>query len=117
MVSPLLCSLRGMLVLLLLVLCVCFHVACVMYLHLTSVQVGLTDLLLHHSAQRLDSSVHRVGTDAAFSTDKTTEWQNRASGGCSLNSESSDTERKKKEYIDNEDTMGINNNLCVSGGC
>ncbi|KAM7409330.1 hypothetical protein PAMA_001012 [Pampus argenteus] len=28
----------GMLVLLLLVLCVCFHVACVMYLHLTSVQ-------------------------------------------------------------------------------
>lgn len=26
--------------LLLLVLCVCFHVACVMYLHLTSVQVG-----------------------------------------------------------------------------
>uniref|UniRef100_A0A8C6LD32 Adenylate cyclase type 1 n=1 Tax=Nothobranchius furzeri TaxID=105023 RepID=A0A8C6LD32_NOTFU len=29
---------RGMLVLLLLVLCVCFHVACVMYLHLTSVQ-------------------------------------------------------------------------------
>lgn len=33
-----------MLVLLLLVLCVCFHVACVMYLHLTSVQVGLSDL-------------------------------------------------------------------------
>uniref|UniRef100_A0A3Q2P0P0 Adenylate cyclase type 1 n=1 Tax=Fundulus heteroclitus TaxID=8078 RepID=A0A3Q2P0P0_FUNHE len=30
--------LRGMLVLLLLVLCVCFHVACVMYLHLTRVQ-------------------------------------------------------------------------------
>lgn len=30
-----------MLVLLLLVLCVCFHVACVMYLHLTSIQVGL----------------------------------------------------------------------------
>uniref|UniRef100_A0A1A8QPR9 adenylate cyclase n=1 Tax=Nothobranchius rachovii TaxID=451742 RepID=A0A1A8QPR9_9TELE len=29
---------QGMLVLLLLVLCVCFHVACVMYLHLTSVQ-------------------------------------------------------------------------------
>nr|XP_043899680.1 adenylate cyclase type 1 isoform X3 [Solea senegalensis]XP_043899681.1 adenylate cyclase type 1 isoform X3 [Solea senegalensis] len=29
---------RGMLVLLLLVLCVCFHVSCVMYLHLTSVQ-------------------------------------------------------------------------------
>lgn len=37
-------SLRGMLVLLLLVLCVCFHVACVMYLHLTSVQVRLPDL-------------------------------------------------------------------------
>uniref|UniRef100_A0A3B3DM80 Adenylate cyclase type 1 n=1 Tax=Oryzias melastigma TaxID=30732 RepID=A0A3B3DM80_ORYME len=30
--------LRGMLVLLLLVLCLCFHVACVLYLHLTSVQ-------------------------------------------------------------------------------
>uniref|UniRef100_A0A8C4GUG3 Adenylate cyclase type 1 n=1 Tax=Dicentrarchus labrax TaxID=13489 RepID=A0A8C4GUG3_DICLA len=29
---------QGMLVLLLLVLCVCFHVTCVMYLHLTSVQ-------------------------------------------------------------------------------
>ncbi|XP_077439485.1 adenylate cyclase type 1 isoform X1 [Vanacampus margaritifer] len=29
---------QGMLVLLLLVLCVCFHVACVMYLHLSSVQ-------------------------------------------------------------------------------
>lgn len=29
-----------MLVLLLLVSCVCFHVACVMYLQLTSVQVG-----------------------------------------------------------------------------
>lgn len=29
---------QGMLVLLLLVLCVCFHVACVMYLHLTKVQ-------------------------------------------------------------------------------
>ncbi|KAF1385322.1 hypothetical protein PFLUV_G00106530 [Perca fluviatilis] len=29
---------QGMLVLLLLVLCVCFHAACVMYLHLTSVQ-------------------------------------------------------------------------------
>ncbi|KAM9761583.1 adenylate cyclase type 1-like [Menidia menidia] len=29
---------QGMLVLLLVVLCVCFHVACVMYLHLTSVQ-------------------------------------------------------------------------------
>ncbi|XP_034003419.1 adenylate cyclase type 1 isoform X1 [Trematomus bernacchii] len=29
---------QGMLVLLLLVLCVCFHVACVMYLHLTSIQ-------------------------------------------------------------------------------
>ncbi|XP_029004908.3 adenylate cyclase type 1-like [Betta splendens] len=29
---------QGVLVLLLLVLCVCFHVACVMYLHLTSVQ-------------------------------------------------------------------------------
>ncbi|KAM6939386.1 adenylate cyclase type 1 isoform 2-T2 [Lycodopsis pacificus] len=29
---------QGMLVLLLLLLCVCFHVACVMYLHLTSVQ-------------------------------------------------------------------------------
>ncbi|XP_019740258.1 adenylate cyclase type 1 isoform X3 [Hippocampus comes] len=29
---------QGLLVLLLLVLCVCFHVACVMYLHLTSVQ-------------------------------------------------------------------------------
>ncbi|XP_074492391.1 adenylate cyclase type 1 [Sebastes fasciatus] len=29
---------QGMLVLLLLVLCVCFHVSCVMYLHLTSVQ-------------------------------------------------------------------------------
>ncbi|XP_077450701.1 adenylate cyclase type 1 isoform X11 [Stigmatopora argus] len=29
---------KGILVLLLLVLCVCFHVACVMYLHLTSVQ-------------------------------------------------------------------------------
>ncbi|MEQ2252870.1 Adenylate cyclase type 1, partial [Ilyodon furcidens] len=29
---------QGMLVLLLLVLCVCFHVACVMYLHLTRVQ-------------------------------------------------------------------------------
>lgn len=37
-------SLRGMLVLLLLVLCVCFHVACVMYLHLTSVQVRFPDL-------------------------------------------------------------------------
>ena len=30
-----------MLVLLLLVSCVCFHVACVMYLQLTSVQVAL----------------------------------------------------------------------------
>ena len=55
-----------MLVLLLLVLCVCFHVACVMYLHLTSVQVGLTDLLLQHSAQKLHSSVRRVRTDAIF---------------------------------------------------
>lgn len=51
----LLCSLRGMLVLLLLVLCVCFHVACVMYLHLTSVQVGLLHLLPQAAAQRLDS--------------------------------------------------------------
>lgn len=31
---------RALLVLLLLVLCLCFHAACVMYLHLTSVQVG-----------------------------------------------------------------------------
>lgn len=99
-----------MLVLLLLVLCVCFHVACVMYLHLTSVQVGLTDLLLQHSAQRLDSSVHRVCTDATFSLDttvyKTNEWQNW----------SSDTGKKTNEYTDNKDAMGINNNLCISSG-
>ncbi|KAF0041704.1 hypothetical protein F2P81_005236 [Scophthalmus maximus] len=36
-----------MLVLLLLVLCVCFHVACVMYLHLTSVQCQPGCLTIH----------------------------------------------------------------------
>ncbi|XP_047192893.1 adenylate cyclase type 1-like isoform X2 [Scophthalmus maximus] len=38
---------QGMLVLLLLVLCVCFHVACVMYLHLTSVQCQPGCLTIH----------------------------------------------------------------------
>ncbi|KAM3876550.1 adenylate cyclase type 1-like, partial [Diretmus argenteus] len=38
---------QGMLVLLLLVVCVCFHVACVMYLHLTSVQCHPGCLTIH----------------------------------------------------------------------
>ncbi|KAA8589366.1 hypothetical protein FQN60_012731, partial [Etheostoma spectabile] len=47
---------QGMLVLLLLVLCVCFHAACVMYLHLTGVQVGCVPWA-------------RVGTNSSLSAD------------------------------------------------
>ncbi|KAK2908341.1 adenylate cyclase type 1 isoform X2 [Channa argus] len=54
---------QGMLVLLLLVLCVCFHVACVMYLHLTSVQVGCVPW--GRVGRNLSSLVEDVPADAA----------------------------------------------------
>lgn len=53
-------SLRGMLVLLLLVLCVCFHVACVMYLHLTSVQVRLPDLFSSLTRVKITLLIHSL---------------------------------------------------------